>query len=367
MIHKLKKEKCTGCGACYNACPIKCIKMKPDEKGFFYPDVDMEKCIKCGRCDNICPSQHNVQHMENAMVPEVWAAWSLDEDIRYESTSGGVFSELALCMLNESGIVCGAKYNENNLVEHCIIHNVEGLKKLRQSKYVQSETKLIYTEIRELLEQGRKVMFCGTPCECAGLQKILGNDYGNILYVDFICRGANSPKVYQLFLESLERKYKSKVKRVWFKNKELGWRKFSTRVEFENGEVYSQDRYSDSFIRGYIEANLYMRDCCEKCQYKQMPRISDITLGDFWGIKSEDVGADTDLGTSLIMLNSKKGAEFFEKIKSRLFINKRSFEEAYKGNKCILLSPKFNEDRKLFWADIDSMDVIDNIKRFCKK
>lgn len=366
MVDKLEKTQCTGCGACYNACPQNCIQMQPDEKGFLYPVIDKELCIACGKCDRVCPSLNKVIRKDNDAVPETWAAWSLDDKIRYESTSGGVFSELALKVLNNAGVVCGAKYNEKNLVEHCIIEHMEELSFIRQSKYIQSDTKRVFTEIERYLKNGREVLFCGTPCECAGLYNYLQKDYDNLLYVDFICRGANSPKVFELFLASLEKRYSSKVKRVWFKNKVLGWRKFSTRIEFENGRVYSEDRYSDAFIRGYIEANLYMRDCCEVCQYKTMPRLSDITMGDFWGIKSEEIGADTDGGTSVVMLNSEKGKAFFEEIKPNLFLKQRSFAEACKGNKCILSSPHFHERKEEFWKDLHLMDVVENIKRFCK-
>ena len=367
MVDKITKEQCTGCGACMNGCPVGCISMKADEKGFLYPQIDAEKCIRCGKCDRICPSLQPVKKEQNEKVPEVLAAWSLDEAIRYESTSGGVFSELALEVLRSGGVVSGARYNEQHMVEHCVIEREEELAAIRQSKYIQSDTRYVYRELETYLQAGRDVLFCGTPCECAGLHNYLGKTYENLLCVDFICRGANSPKVFALFLKELEEQYQSKVSRVWFKNKVHGWRKFSTRIEFQNGEAYSKDRYSDTFIRGYIEANLYMRESCEVCQYKQMPRISDITLGDFWGIKSDEVGAETDLGTSLMMLNSEKGRVFVERLKPRLFWVQRSFEEACRGNKCILESPKFNSNCPEFWNDLEKMGIIQNIQRFCKK
>lgn len=367
MIDLLKAEECTGCGACYNICPTESIEMVGDEKGFLYPSIKNEKCIGCKLCENVCPAIHKplvVEHDEN---PETWAAWSLDENIRYESTSGGVFSELAIQILENNGIVCGARYNDKHMVEHCIITDKEDLSVIRQSKYIQSDTKKIYLEVKNYLQKNTEVLFCGTPCECAGLINYLGEKPSNLLVVDFVCRGANSPKVFQLFLHKLEQEYGAKVQRVWFKNKELGWRRFSTRVEFKTGEVYSKDRYSDAFIRGYIEANLYMRESCGQCKYKTMPRISDITLGDFWGIKSEEIGEETDLGTSLVMINSKTGKRLFEQVKGRIFSKERTFEEACAGNKCIYDSPVFNSKCKEFWDDIDAMDIVENILRYCKK
>lgn len=365
MVNELEKWQCTGCGVCFNMCPVNAIEMKSDEKGFLYPKIDDSLCIECGGCDKMCPSINKVVSNNN-IEPPVWAAWSLDEEIRYESTSGGVFSELASNMFAKGGVVCGARYNEQHLVEHYIAMDKSQLSNLRQSKYVQSDKKDIYTQVKSFLDSGREVLFCGAPCECAGLLKFLDKKYSNLLCVDFICRGANSPLVYKMFLESLEKKYNSKVSRVWFKNKEHGWRHFSTRIEFENGEFYSEDRYSDIYIRGYIAANLYMRDSCEKCQYKHMPRLSDITLGDFWGIKSEEVGAETDFGTSLVMINSEKGQAAFEQLDGKIFKNQRSFKQACQGNKCIYESPKFNAKMQEFWDDIDKMDIIDNISRFCK-
>lgn len=366
MVSEIAKEKCTGCGACQSVCPLKCITMQPDEKGFLYPQVEIRHCVNCGKCSMVCPVENKVERKMNDVEPETWAAWSLEHNIRYESTSGGVFTELALEVLRQKGYVCGARYNEEHMVEHIMINKVSDLGKIRQSKYVQSDTKKVYIEAEEYLKKGEYVLFCGTPCECAGMYNYLGKEYDNLLCVDFVCRGSNSPKVYKLFLQSLEEKYGSKVSRVWFKNKALGWRRFSTRVEFENGEVYSEDRYTDLYIRGYIAANLYMRDSCADCQYKTMPRISDITLGDFWGIKTESVGAETDGGTSLVMLNSSKGREIFKRIQHRLFVNKRTFSEACNGNKCILESPKFNEKANIFWQDVDVMNIMDNIRRFCK-
>lgn len=367
MVEYLNKEECTGCGACCNICSMRCIEMVADEKGFLYPHIDIQKCNGCGLCETVCPSINRPYMADNSERPETWAAWSLNEEIRFESTSGGVFSELALYILENNGVVCGARYNDKHMVEHCIITDKESLPLIRQSKYIQSDTKQVYIEVKKYLLQNKEVLFCGTPCECAALINFLDKKYANLLCVDFVCRGANSPKVFTLFLEKLEKEYGAQVQRVWFKNKKLGWRKFSTRIEFETGKLYSKDRYSDAFIRGYIEANLYMRESCEQCKYKIMPRIADITLGDFWGIKSVDMEADTDKGTSLVMLNSNKGNDYFQKIKNRLFAKKRSFEEACAGNKCIYSSPVFNSKCKEFWENIDSLDIIENILRFCKK
>ena len=219
MIDKLKKEECTACAACVNICPKKCISMKEDEEGFEYPRIDFEKCIQCGLCEKICPILNKQKKEKYTDKPSVYAAWSLDEEIRFNSTSGGVFSELAKAILEKNGYVCGARYNENNMIEHTVINKKEDLEKIRQSKYAQSSIGKVYIKIKELLEKDNFVLFCGTPCECAGLSNFLKKDYEKLYLCDFVCRGSNSPKVYKKFLEYLEKKYKSKIKKVWFKNK----------------------------------------------------------------------------------------------------------------------------------------------------
>lgn len=358
---------CSGCSACINICPQQCMEMLPDYKGFMYPHIDDDKCTHCGMCSDVCPIVNKTKPL-NFSLPEVYAAWSLNQEIRIQSTSGGIFSELALKILNDmNGYVCGAIYNSQNLVEHYIIHDEKDLHKIRQSKYVQSDKGTVYQQIENLLVDNNAVLFCGAPCECSGLRNYLKKEYDTLYIVDFVCRGANSPIVYIKFLKQLEREYKSRVKRVWFKNKANGWNRFSTRIEFENGKVYQKDRYYDAYIRGYIEANLFMRDSCYKCQFKGFPRHADITLGDFWGIKLDDASLDTDLGTSLIMVNSLKGKWIFQCIENKIFHEKKTTDIAIQGNRCIMDSVKKNKEENEFWNQINNLEIIENIQRFIKK
>lgn len=367
MIDKVKDIDCTGCFACYNVCPTNCISMERDVEGFVYPRIDKSLCIECNLCEEICPSVYPVDSSSKYMNPEVYAAWSTNEEIRLDSTSGGIFSELALKILRSGGYVCGAKYNSNHMVEHCIINDEKDLYKIRQSKYVQSDIWSIFNSIKNLLIQGKFVLFCGTPCECAGLLNLLGKEYENLIIIDFICRGSNSPEIYRRFLDKLKEQYESNISRVWFKNKTYGWNRFSTKIEFENGKYYLEDRFSDLYIRGYIEANLYMRLCCSECKYKTFPRVSDLTLGDFWGIKLSDISKDIEKGTSLIMVNSVKGEELFDSIKSNIFFKKKSMEDALRRNMCITTSAKQNPRKEEFISSLDNMDILQNIKQFCKK
>ena len=366
MIDNLEKNKCNGCYSCYNICSVDAIDMTPDKEGFNYPVINYSKCIQCGRCDVVCPIIHPMEK-NNRKVPDVIAAWSLNQEIRMNSTSGGVFSELARKVLKRSGYVCGAVYNGEHMVEHFITNNLDELEKLRQSKYVQSSINIIYKKIGDLLNEDKEVLFCGTPCECGGLYSYLNClniSMLNLILIDFVCRGSNSPKVYQMFLKRLETEYKSKVESVWFKNKTFGWNRFSTKIEFKNGRQYLQDRFSDSYIRGYIEANLYIRPSCGECAFKGFPRISDITLGDFWGVELEDKKNNPDGGTSLVIINSSLGDKLLKEIKSYIFLEKKTIEDSVKYNSCIYESIVHGTDRDGFMKDLDQLDIIENINRF---
>lgn len=353
-IADLEKTRCTGCYACLNLCPADAIGMESDEGGFPRPSLNWERCIACGKCAQFCPVLSPNWEVKSA-PRSVYAAWSLNDSVRYESTSGGVFSELALLWLSEGGVICGAEYDDRHMVKHVVIDATEDLGRLRQSKYAQSEIGECYREIKKRISEGERVLFCGAPCQCAGLVSVLGGKADGLMLVNFVCRGTNSPKAYASFLAWLEGEFNSRVSRVWFKNKAHGWRRFSTRVEFENGSVYSEDKYHDLFIRGYIEQNLYMRDCCHSCEFRNPARTADITLADFWGVRLTDKSSNTDLGTSMVMLNTPNGEELFERIKPALFWEQKTLDEAFSGNACLVDSPAPNPNRAYFLSHLEEL------------
>ncbi len=365
-VNVTRKHKCTGCHACCNACPSDCIHMERDEEGFLYPVVDSINCTNCDLCLGVCPMVKNSKEAGGAN-PGIFAAWSLDDEIRINSTSGGIFSELALNILHNGGTICGARYDRNHHVEHCITNTMDGLEELRQSKYVQSDIGYIYREIKQLLMCRQKVLFCGTPCECTGLRNYLQKEYDNLILIDFICRGANSPRVYEKFLEHLENEYESKCVKVWFKNKTYGWNRFSTKIEFANGECYLKDRDNDPYILGYIKYNLYMRPSCARCRFRTVRRPSDITLADFWGVGLSDPNLDTEKGTSMVMINSSKGSELFENIKPGIFHEEKTLEDVLKSNPCMRFSPKMNRKRGFFFKHLETESFESLMKKCSRK
>lgn len=365
MINITDKSKCTGCSACYNICANKAITMQSDFEGFSYPVVKLDKCVDCSLCEKVCPVLYKKENKNNE--PEVYAAWNNDENIRINSTSGGVFSAIAVQFLSDGGFVVGAKYNQNFSIEHYIVSNVEDLPLLRQSKYAQSSLNSIFLQIKKLLNENKKVLFCGSPCQVAGLKSFLVKDYNNLLTVDFICRGIISQKVYMKYLESVCRHSGSKIKKVHFKNKDFGWNRFSTKLSLENGKTYHKDRYSDEYMVGYLKYNLYLRPCCHKCRFKSIPRVADLSLGDFWGIGNKSSELDDNKGTSVVLVNSNRGKRLFEKSSHMLYCTESNIEQVIKGNTCLFSSAPRGEFSDYFYKCFEKKDFIDLIHKIEKK
>ena len=357
----LEKSCCTGCAVCANVCPNNCILMKYDEEGFLYPVIDINKCTDCGLCESSCQAINNPRS-NNFKKPEVYAAWSLDNEIRASSSSGGIFTELSHKVFDDGGFVSGARYKTNNLVEHCLINSREYLYELRQSKYVQSEIGLLFRDIKRLLEEDRTVMFTGTPCQSAGLLQYLNKKYDNLLLCDIVCHGVNSPMVYSKYFNGLEEEYKSKIKKINFRDKRNGWKDFGTSVLFESGKEYFCSQKKELFYRGFIK-NLYLRPSCYSCQYKSFPRFSDITLADFWGVNLIDEN-EIFKGISLLLINSNKGKHYLGEISKNISKEQKTLNDATLKNPCILNSVTLSNKRDLLFKALrKETDVGDIIRK----
>lgn len=358
----LDKKQCTGCGACMSICPKKAIDMRSDECGFIYPHIS-NLCIECGICEKTCKSRGSVSLCKRLREPMTYAAWSQDPLIRYNSTSGGVFSELAQFVLKNGGYVVGAQYTVDNLVEHTIVSNMEGLEKIRQSKYIQSHPNNIYVSVKEKLLNKRQVLFCGSPCQVAALYAFLGREFSELITVDFICRGMNSPKAFKAWLDEIEKEEGSKVSKVWFKYKDGGWKTSPkrTRIDFTDGHFVVKEGSDNLFMHGYLTSNLYIRPSCSNCSFKGVPRQSDLTIADFWGV---DVKLDDDKGTSLVLVNSDKGMSLFDSVKENLSCHKREFKEIFSRNVCFTDSVHVPEKSRDFLIDLDNDTFSSVLKRY---
>ena len=357
MIQIQNKVDCCGCKACGDICPKNAISFKTDIEGFWYPEVDKNLCIDCKLCENVCPIV-NVESLKknNLSQSECYAAIHKNIEIRFDSTSGGLFSALAEATYKAGGYVGGAIFTDDYGVKFFISNDKKDLSALRSSKYLQSDTEGLYIAVRDLVKSGEKVLVCGSPCQMAALRAFLKKDYENLIIVDFICRGANSPKVFRKYLDYLEDRFGSKVVYFKAKNKELGWRQLTSKVCFENGKTLYDTKDTSYFTTGYLKTGVYTRPSCYDCKFKGFPRIADITLADFRK-KKKVVGKalDEDMGTSLVMLNSQKGLNYFEQIKINVVGKKIPFESILAGNPALvkpLNPPLVNRDE--FYQDLNN-------------
>lgn len=351
MIPNVGVSDCCGCQVCMNACSVSCIHMKKDKEFFLYPEIDEQKCIECHVCERVCPAL-NREKSNSEFDKKVYACWNLDTGKRRDSTSGGIITALSEQVISEGGVVVGAYYRNDFTVAHMIGVSEKDISKLRQSKYMQSDIGFIYRETKKILAEGKKVLFCGTPCHNAALRNYLKKIPDNLYQCDFICRGVISSGVFKAYLAYLEKKYGGKTIKVQFKNKDLGWNRFSTKIWFDNGRTYIKDRYHDPYMVSYLRYGVSLRPSCYECKYKGTDRYADITVGDFWGIGKKDPNLDDNKGTSLVMINSDKGASVFQKVLNHLAYTECSIDDIPGGNMCLSQSPRKGEYREVFFKDL---------------
>lgn len=319
MINIIDREQCCGCNACGDACSTGAIRFERDKGGFLYPKVDQNKCNGCGACDAACPMERVDAMRKEArqQKPLNFAAIANDLHVRFDSTSGGLFSVLAEDVFKQGGYVGGAVWGEEFFIHQILTDNGEDLPRLRSSKYAQSDARGFYRGIKAALQTGKPVLVCGLPCQMVAVRTFLKKDYENLLVVDLICRTTSSPFFLKRYIEYHEKRAGSKVVAIKQKDKGLGWRNLTTKLTFDNGEIVYDPKYSSYFMRAF-EANLINRPACYSCQFKGFPRLADITLADCWGAVDKIpkcLNLDNDIGTSLVMCNTDRGLAFFERIK----------------------------------------------------
>ncbi|CDD36625.1 4Fe-4S ferredoxin iron-sulfur binding domain-containing protein [Clostridium sp. CAG:356] len=326
------KFKCTGCNCCKEICPKKAIKFESNKEGFLEYKIDKEKCINCGLCIKKCPQLNEIKK-ENFNT-EYYAAHSKSEEVILKSTSGGMFTILAnaIAQANEYAIF-GCFFDEKMVAKHGYVNDIKDLDKFKGSKYIQSDTQNIFQKVKEQLEEGKVVLFTGTPCQIAGLRKFLENkNYDNLYTIDIICHGVPSPLLFKKYKEYLEQENNAKLIKYEFRNKSKKTWELCYYYYFDNGKHKSNVCSMDSYYSNFIDGTTY-RECCYECKYAKKDRISDITIGDFWGIQNEHPNNYNKYGNSAIIVNTKKGKELFEKIKNDINFEKSSFEKISKYNK----------------------------------
>lgn len=306
-------DLCTGCGACSEGCPKGAITMSQNAEGFLYPTINERKCVDCGLCHSICGKYDCIE----STVPMLsYSAYAKSPSQRAEGSSGGIFGVIAEQVLNEGGTVLGAVFDAATQKVMHTSSATASLSQLKKSKYVQSDTKNTFSETKRLLNAGKKVFYVGTPCEIEGLLSFLGSEHENLLTMDFVCHGVPSPGFFSDAIAHYETMKHQKVVDFTFREKNLGWRKQSVNIYFENGEKIakrSTDYYYYCFLKNYT-----LRRSCFSCdRYKK--HLSDITVADYWTVPKEK---DDDKGISLIHVNSEKAKRVLDGLKEELLMER---------------------------------------------
>jgi acetyltransferase-like isoleucine patch superfamily enzyme/coenzyme F420-reducing hydrogenase beta subunit len=366
MLEKMMySENCTGCKMCGDLCPVHAISFIEDKGGFFYPKVDEKICIKCGLCEKTCPGINGYESKKEK--PVVYAAWTKDKEQRLACTSGGVCYELSKTVIEQGGYVAGVEYAEDFKSAHyTVVHDMEGLKRITETKYFQADANGVYARVKELLDAEKQVLFIGTPCYNAALDSYLGKEYANLIQCDFVCRGNPSPRQHAKMVEYLEEMMGSRVVGTKGKDKRKGWECFGRSFQFENGKEWYRDRWHSPTYFLFSAKNINERDCCYHCHYRSVPRVPDITVGDFWGV--QDVKKEEfKYGISLLMINSEKGKQLFEQTKDKIEFQEKTFTSVEKGNYALYCNPEKPPVREEFFEDLNKMSFGDIIKKYVQK
>ena len=359
MIEITNKEMCCGCTACVNACPLNCIEMREDPEGFRYPYVDKNACIDCKKCENVCPVKSN--SISNNM-PAAFLARTKDAALLKRCTSGGVFTGISQEFLEHGGIVYGVVYDEHFVVRHDRISKTSDIYKLPGSKYVQSELGNTFSLVKNDVLEGKRVVFCGTPCQVAGLVNYMGKRYENLLLVDLVCHGVPSPKLWKKYVSYLENKH-GKLEFANFRSKRLGYHVSVMEERFESGKVQFGSARTNLMSKIFFR-NAADRPICYTCPFKTVSRCSDLTIFDGWHASQYVDGLiDDDEGYTIILVQSQIGMKYLENIEN-MELHEIDVNRAIElDGKMAVNSVKRPESRDGFYELLDEVGIEKTVAR----
>lgn len=366
MIDRLLPDQCTGCGCCVDGCPKNAIELSVDKEGFGYPIIDSELCIRCELCEKICPimNVNQLPFADATTKADCYGGYHKDIEIRFDSTSGGAYTALAESVLNKGDYVCGAVYDKDFAVHQIVTNNPEDLRELRSSKYQQSNAVGIYRQVKELLDRGEFVLFCGTPCHCAAFRTFLRKDYERLVLVDFVCHGVASPLFHKKYLDYIQEQNKAKLVRFKAKNKELGWRNLTKRFDFQEKKTLYV-KVGDDVFSTFYHSDMIYRLSCYNCHFSGSRRVSDLTLFDFWGVEKSHPQLDNDTGTSAILVNTDKGKDLWGMASRRMVFEKARWEEMAPYNPYLSKqSRQVPMARRDFFRDLNVLNFREAINGF---
>lgn len=345
MINISDKYRCCGCNACAQRCPKQSITMHEDKEGFLYPHVDTNTCIECGLCEKVCPYLNSSEPNEPIVC---FVAKNADEQVRFASSSGGIFTPIAEKIIAAGGVVYGARFNDKWEVQHAKAETKEKLSAFRRSKYVQSLIGSTYKEIEVLLKEGCNVLFSGTPCQAAALRNFLKKDYDNLVTLDIVCHGVPSPKIWREYVTQLPMEG---VTDILFKDKSTGWRGYSFALKNADGKTVFIEHASKNKYLSAFSHNLTLRPSCFNCPAKSGRSHSDITLADFWGVENIYPYMDDNSGTSIVLCNTEKGKRLVESLRLNKIQTEYQTYATIPFNSCSISSTQEPDNRKAFWQE----------------
>lgn len=351
MVTSKERNTCTGCTACVNVCPKNCITMDYDEQGFLYPHIDQRLCIECSACDKVC--EQAARSVTQTSGLKGFGAVAKNKELQSKSSSGGVFTLLCDEVLSRQGVVFGVAMADNNrTAEHRAATNEDELSPFRGAKYLQSSMGDCFKRVRGLLDEGKEVLFSGTPCQVDGLKACIKENDDNLLCVDIVCHGVPSPMIWRKYCDEIEGAYRGGISTVNFRHKKYSWEKPHVDCN-ENCTVVFRSKTEDPYMRLFLQ-DYTLRPSCYECQHKGMNRKSDITIADFWGVDKIIPGFSNGAGTSLVIIHTEKGRKYFEAIMDKVQVQETDVKKALEFNGAALRSARKPERLEEFWKELVS-------------
>lgn len=356
------KSECCGCGLCSQVCNKKAIIMKADECGFAYPEIDESLCVKCGMCERVCIFKK--ENTELSFDTKFYAVCNKDASIVKQSSSGGFFSLAAEKIFSEGGVVYGVAYDDAFRVVHKKAENMSQAQAFRSSKYVQSDFEIVYDFVKQDLDEGKKVLVTGTPCQIKALKAWIchsGADSSKLYTCDNICHGVSSPLTFADYLSFIT-KYipdEDRITSVNMRHKGEEGRKTTLFVASEkNGEIKEINDFS--YYRFFLN-RIGNRPSCFNCQFADFNRAGDFSVGDFWNAADTDFSFDISHGVNEVLVNSEKGKEFFDQLCNAAYYQEVSKEKAWQPH--LEYSTQKPSNYESFWEDYISADDREQVMR----
>lgn len=362
MIEIKKPKDCCGCHACYSACPKQCISMNEDKEGFLYPHVNIDNCIDCGLCEKVCPVLQYQQPKPKAQT--AFVVQHRDEKVLAQSTSGGAFTAIAKWILDKGGVVFGAHLNVQFEAEHCYVERYEDLWMFRNSKYVQSKIGETYKQVRDILKEGRFVLYSGTPCQLEGLFQFLRNkQYDNLYTIDVVCRAVPSPLVLRKYLEIQKNLLSTDLKDVKFRDKYHGYKYSSMSLLGKNGKEYHEGIDTDVYLRSFFSGT-NIRQSCSVCKFRNRYRRTDFTIWDCFNIDEFSPELDNDKGATRVLCQSVRSVEIMNELISEMKVVEIDSEKAVCGVKELVSGPTLHPQREEFFADLNEKNAAEVFRKY---